>query len=177
MAHKSWKNFFLYKPLLLLSSINWPFSLCKILLKNSYSGYGIMRMHNFWLQNGPFAQMRIFLENLLMSLVPFIHAYLHDKNQSHIIICLWILLIKEYWNLIGREPFWAITWESDFSQACSFHRMLMNHKKFNFTQIPDKTNDMIYLKGPKNLFWGHFWPFLVILAPWGKNRDLSHAKN
>ena len=34
----------------------------------------------FWVQNGPFAQMRIFSENLLISLVPFIHAYLHAKN-------------------------------------------------------------------------------------------------
>ena len=30
--------------------------------------------------------------------------------------------------------------------------MLMNHKNFHFTQIPDKTNDMIFLKSPKTLF-------------------------
>ena len=70
------------------------------------------------------------------------------------------MTIKEYWNLIGQEQFLAITWESDFSRACSFCRMLMNHKNFHFTQIPDKTNDMIFLKSPKTLFWGHFWPFL-----------------
>ena len=45
-----------------------------------------MRMRNFWAQNGPFPQMRIFSENLLMSLVPFIHAYLHAKNQSQILV-------------------------------------------------------------------------------------------
>ena len=45
-----------------------------------------MRMRNFWAQNGPFPQMRIFSENLLMSLVSFIHAYLHAKNQSQIFI-------------------------------------------------------------------------------------------
>ena len=45
-----------------------------------------MRMHNFWAHNGPFAQMRIFSENLLMSLVPFIHAHLHAKHQSQILI-------------------------------------------------------------------------------------------
>ena len=78
-----------------------------------------------------------------------------------------ILTIKEYWNLIEQEPFWAITWEPDFSQACSFCRMLMNHKNFRFTQSPDKTNDMIFLKSPKTLFWGHFWPFLVIFAQLG----------
>ena len=47
-------------------------------------------------------------------------------------------MIKEYWNLIGREQFLAIIWEPDFSQACSFRRMLMNNKNFRFTQIPDK---------------------------------------
>ena len=30
--------------------------------------------------------------------------------------------------------------------------MLMNHKK---SQIPDKTNDAIFLKSPKTLFLGH----------------------
>ena len=32
----------------------------------------------------------------------------------------------------------------------------MNHKNFDFTQIPDKTNDMKFLKNPKFLFWGYF---------------------
>ena len=63
-----------------------------------------------------------------------------------------ILMIKEYWNLIGQDPFLAITSESDFSQAYSFCRMLMNHKNFHFTQIADKTNDMIFLKSPKTMF-------------------------
>ena len=88
-----------------------------------------------------------------------------------------ILKIKEYWNLIGREPFLAITSEPDFSQACIFHRMLMNQKNFHFTQIPDKANYVISSKSPKNLFLGHFWPFLVIFARWKffqENLVLSH---
>ena len=36
----------------------------------------------------------------------------------------------------------------------------MNHKNFHFSQIPDKTNDVIFLKSPKAMFLGHFWPFL-----------------
>ena len=39
----------------------------------------------------------------------------------------------------------------------------MHHKNFRFTQIPDKTNDMIFLKCPKTMFWAifdHFWSFL-----------------
>ena len=50
--------------------------------------------------------------------------------------------------------------EPDFSQACSFCRMLMNHKNFHFTQISDKTNDVVF---QKPCFWAifdHFWSFL-----------------
>ena len=60
-------------------------------------------------------------------------------------------MIKEYWNLIGWEPFLSFTWELDFSQACSFLRMLMNNKNFDFTQILGKTNDEIFLKSPKTI--------------------------
>ena len=76
-------------------------------------------------------------------------------------------MIKEYLNLIGREPFLAITSEPGFSQACSFCRMLMNHKNFHLTQIPEKNNGMIFLKSPKTLFLDHFWQFLVIFARCG----------
>ena len=31
--------------------------------------------------------------------------------------------------------------------------MLMNHKNFHFTQILGKTNDVIFLKCPKTMFW------------------------
>ena len=69
-------------------------------------------------------------------------------------------MIKNYCNLIGRESFLSLTWELDYSQAWSFRRMLMNYENFDFTQIPDKTNDMIFLKSSKTIFLGHFWPFL-----------------
>ena len=69
-------------------------------------------------------------------------------------------MIKEYWNLIDWELFLSLSWELDFSQACSFRRMLMNLKNFDFKQIPDKTNDVIFLKSPNIIFLGHFLPFL-----------------
>ena len=75
-----------------------------------------------------------------------------------------ILTIKRYWNLIGWETFLAVTWQSDFPQECSFCRMLMNYKNFHFTKIPDKTNDVVFLKSPKTMFLGHFLPFLVIFS-------------
>ena len=89
-----------------------------------------------------------------------------------------ILTIKEHLNFIGREQLLAITWEPDFSQACSFDRMLINNKIFHFTQTPRKNNDTIFLKSPKTMFLGHFWPFLVILPHWDffpKNPALSHT--
>ena len=80
--------FFFGKLLLSFSSTYYPLSLSKI-FKNSSSGSRVIRMRNFWAQNGPFAKMRIFSENLLMSLVSSIHAYLYAKNQSQILIYLW----------------------------------------------------------------------------------------
>ena len=137
-----------------------------------------MRMRNFWAQNRPFTQMIIFSENLLMSLVSFIHAYLHLKIKVRYYSFSEILTIKEYWNRIGWEPLLAITWEPDFSQACCFRWILMDHRNFHFTQIPDNTNHVIFLKSPVIMFLGYFWPFLVIFARWGffpKNLALSHT--
>ena len=31
-----------------------------------------------------------------------------------------MLMIKEYWNLIGQEQFSALTWELDFSKSLQF---------------------------------------------------------
>ena len=90
-----------------------------------------------------------------------------------------ILKIKEHWNLIVWGPFSAIVWEPGSSQTCSFLRTLMNHQNFRFTKIPNsKTNDVIFLKSPKTLLLGHFWPLLVIFTQCGfftKTPALSHT--
>ena len=59
---------------------------CAKFHKNPSSGSRVTRMWNFWAYNGPFTQMRLFSENLLINLVSFIHAYLHAKNKSQILI-------------------------------------------------------------------------------------------
>ena len=56
------------------------------LKKKTSSASRVMRMCNLWARNGPFPQIRIFSENLLISLVSFIHAYQHAKNQSQRLI-------------------------------------------------------------------------------------------
>ena len=116
-----------------------------------------MRMHNLWAQNGPFAQMRISFRKPVNEPC-FFHSCLStsQKLKSDITV-----LVKEYWNLIGWEPLLTITWETDFSQACSFCKMLMNHRNFHFTQIPDKANDLMFLKETRNHDFG---PFLTIFG-------------
>ena len=59
---------------------------CAKFQKNPFSGSRVMRICNFWAYNGPYVQMRILSENMLMNLVPFIHAYLHSKNETQILI-------------------------------------------------------------------------------------------
>ena len=78
--------FFFGKLLISFWSTYQPLSLCKI-LKNSTSRSRVMRIHNFWAKMAYFPKWEFFSENLLTSLVSFMHAYLHAKNQSQILIC------------------------------------------------------------------------------------------
>ena len=109
MVHLLQTSIFLgEKSLILFSSPYWPISLCKI-LKNLTIDPEFWGCAIFGHKIGSFAKMKLFSENLLINLVPIMHAYLHSKviNQS----INEILTIKKYWNLIGREPFLSITWE------------------------------------------------------------------
>ena len=129
-----------------------------------------MRMRNFWAQMAHFPKGKFFFRKPVNKPC-FFHSWLSicqkSKPDINILVKYWqlknseILTIKEYWNLIGRGPFLAINWEPDFTQACSFCRILMNHKKFHLTQIPDKTNDVIFLKSPKT-FWAIFDHFCLV---------------
>ena len=85
-------------------------------------------------------------------------AFQKSKTDINLFMKYWRFI--EYWNLISWEPFLAITWEPDFSQACSFCRILKDNKNFRFTPTPDKTNDLFFLKSPKTSFlalFDHFW--------------------
>ena len=66
-----WGNYYYHSHL--------PISLfyCAKFKKNSSSKSRVMKLCNLWAQNSPFPQIRVFSENLLMSLVFFIHVYLH----------------------------------------------------------------------------------------------------
>ena len=160
-AHLPWTKFFGYKPLLLLSStygsFHWAKFKINLTMEPELWWCTIFRSKVVYL---PLIIFFFFSENLLMSLVSFIHACLLAKNRSQILSYQWntddLRTLKSHW----LRAIFAFTWELDFSQARSFLRTLMNHENFDFTQIPGKTNNMIFLKSSKNTFLGHFWPFL-----------------
>ena len=52
--------------------------------------------------------------------------------------------------------------------------MLMNHKNFDFTQIPGKTNDVIFLKGPKTMFLVIFDHFYLMGIFSKKSSSVTH---
>ena len=123
------QELFWEKLLILFPSTYWTLSLCKV-LKDSYNGSRVMRMCHFGLKMGLFAQKKFFFfrQTLFMSFMPMYIPKIKFKNQS----INDILTIKEYWNLIGWESFLAITWESCFSQACSFFQNVKGPEEPSF---------------------------------------------
>ena len=157
MVHLPHTIFFWKQSLMSISSTYWPLLLCKILKKlPEIWGCICFGPKIAYFPKSEFFFSKAVNKPLFLSFepiyVPKFKVWYSSTNE--------ILTIKEYWNLIGQEHFLVVTWEPDFSQACSFHRMLMNQKNFRFTQTPDKTKDMISLKSLKTLFLGHFWSFL-----------------
>ena len=83
MVHLPQTIFFWKKILLSFSSTYYrPLSLCKIFKKflQQILTPFLGPKQPIWLNE------KFFSENLLISLVPFIHAYLHAKNQSQILV-------------------------------------------------------------------------------------------
>ena len=97
----------------------------------------------------------------------FLHLCLSTCQKSK-----WdINLLKKYWRLKNTEislveSFLVITSVLDFSQAWSFHRMLMNHSNFHFTQIPAETN-VVFFKKSKNHVLGQFLTIFSQFCPMG----------
>ena len=106
-------KFFWHKPLLLLSSTYWPFSLCTI-LKNSSSRSRVMRMCNVWAQNGPFPWMRIFFRKSLNEPC-FFHSYWStcQKSKSD------IYLLVKYWQLKNTK---TLAWDDKNIQSNAPYR-------------------------------------------------------
>ena len=89
-------NFFKYKTFLLLSFTHWPFSLCKFVPVDP----GLCGCAMFGPKMAYFPKLNFFQKKLL-SLVSFIDAYLHTKNQSQILIYKWNIEIS-----LANGHFW-----------------------------------------------------------------------
>ena len=80
------------------------------------------------------------------------------RQKTNLIIHFFpqILHFKEFCNLIGWQH-----WELQFCQIWDWLWNINNNISFHFRLYTRKTNDKTFLKkSKKNLFWGHFGPFL-----------------
>ena len=80
------------------------------------------------------------------------------------------MTIKEYWNLIGREPFLAITWEPDFFQASSFLAVLVHVNepyKLSIYKNSRQNQWSDFVKKSKNHVFGPFLTIFRHLCPMG----------
>ena len=129
-AHLSWTKNFWYKPLLLLSSTYWPFSLWKI-LKNSNNRSRVMTIHHFWAQSAPFSPNNFFfLENYYhhshLRISPFHCAKLKKNSSSRS-----VMRICNLW--VQNGPFSQIRmfFRKPVNQPCLFYSCLSTCQKSN----------------------------------------------
>ena len=175
------KQIFSWKLLISFSSTYYRLSLCKIKKKNfqQIQSYDDVQ---FFSPKWSISPNKNFFRKPINEPC-FFHSCLSTCQKSNSDINLlvkywWLkntgisLAITSYWN---QRHFLTITWELNFSLACSFCRTLMNHKSFHFAKIPDKTNDINFLKSPKTMFLGHFWSFFAWWGFFPKNQALSHT--
>ena len=110
----------------------------------------------------------------------FGHAWLHTpkiiKSTCTRLWCLsvckkqtssFILFLRYY--ILKNPAIWLAVpiWGLEFCQIWDWWWNINNNISFHFRLFPRKTNDKIFQKIQKALFWGHFGPFLPKFA--GKN--------
>ena len=152
-----------------------------------------MRMHHFGAQNSPFAPNKTLFWKISFSFTYWPFLFFSNSVNKHCSFysCLSTCqksksnmnLLRKHWRLKILKSHWlrailGYNLRTRFFPSMQFSQNVKEPKNFRFTQIPGKTNNMIFLKRPKNLFLGHFWPFLVIFAWWEffpKNPALSHT--
>ena len=159
-----------------------PFN-CAKFTKNSYSRSKVVRCPISGPKCSIFAPPPIkwpICPNQIFFRIPFNESCSFHSCLSIFQKSKWdINLLVKYWQLKNTEislaePLLAVTREPGFFQARSFSRMLINHKNFHLTQIPDKTNDMSFLESQKktdfgrflNIF-GHFCPMRIFSKLFG----------
>ena len=119
-----------------------------------------MTMHHFWAQSGPFTSNNFFFRKPVNEPC-FFYSCLStcQKSKSDI-----NLSVKYWWfkntEISLAESHFCLYLRSRFFSSMQFSQDVNEPWELYFTQIPGKTNDMIFLKSPKTMFFGHVWPFL-----------------
>ena len=130
MAHLSWTKFFWYKPLLLLSSTYWPFSLCKIQKKF------LQRIQSY--EDEPFVGPKwsigpkhfFFLKKLLISISstywPLSWCKIFKKFLPRIQSSEDAPFLGQKWLICPNENFF---FRKPVNKPCSFHSCLPTCQK------------------------------------------------
>ena len=129
MTHLSWTKFFWYKPLLLLSSTYWPFSLCKIKKKI------LQQIQSY--EDAPFLRPKWSIcpkeKFLLEKIINIIFIYLLAPFIVQNIKKIW-KWIQSYEDAPFLGPKWPIFPNDLFyikpvNKTCSFHSCLSSCQK------------------------------------------------
>ena len=150
MAHFHQTKIFWEKSLVSFLSTYLPLPLYRI-LKNSCNGSTVMKMHHFWTQNEPIFLNDFFFKkpiNKPCSYYSFLYTFQKSNSKINLLMKYWLLKNTEI--SLGKKHFG----HKVRTRFC--YRMLKDYKKFRFAPIPDKNNDLIFLKSPKTLLFGPF---------------------
>ena len=120
-----------------------------------------MRMSHFRAQNGPFVLNKI-LQTIIIACIYLLALFIKQNLKK------FFQWIQSYEDAQFLGPKWPISTNENFSEnlLVSFIHTYLRAKNqsqilnFHFIWIPDKINFAIFLKSPKTMFLGHFWPFL-----------------
>ena len=120
-----------------------------------------MTMHHFWALSGSFTSNNFFFTKPVNEPC-FFYSCLSTSQKSKSDIDL---LVKYWWfkntKISLAESHFCLYLRTRFFPSMQFSQDVNNHKTFDFTQIPDKTNDMIFLTN-EPCFWAIFDHFYLI---------------
>ena len=157
-----------------------------------------MRMCHFRAQNGPFVMNKIFLvQTIIITFIYLLTLFIVQNLKKFFQPCFFhsclstcqksksdINLLVKYWQLnntkisLAESDFWLYLENQIFPKHAVFAECQWTIRTFILHKFQTKPVTWDFLKSPKTMFLGHFWPFLVIFARWGffpKNPALSHT--
>ena len=126
---------------------------------------------------GPFlpkiGKIRIFLEKRAPSLFNPYWPLTHAKNQKNPMNGSWDIYIWKIEQSNWPSAFRSVTREPDFSQTCTFQRMIENHDRFDFRTLRTNISWLNFLLKCKNPIFGPFLAKIGTTRIFLKNRAQS----